>query len=160
MTEPEPIGKIMRKIKSKWEKDPEGWSVIGNIDKDGNREMFINQAPNSYWLKMRTVTAHSHMAFGRELHNIDEEINEKIYGSKKQPKQIKNKQDLLQIFGLMTPSEKNILYTTGIERFSPQLAKTQKEKIEEKESEADKLYRLYLRKKWEREQELRENMYL
>ena len=31
----------------------------------------------------------------------------------------------------------------------------EQETIEEKESEADKLYRLYLQKKWEREQQLR-----
>ena len=48
----------------------------------------------------------------------------------------------------------------GAEKFSNKHMKAQKEKIEEKESEADKLYRLYLQKKWEREQQLRENMYL
>lgn len=159
MSDPEPIGKIMRKIKSKWDKDPEGWSVFGNIDRDGNREMFINQAPNSYWLKMRTVTAQSHMAFGKELRNIDEEINHKI-SSLDQGKKIQTKDDLLQIFALMTPSEKDLLYTAGVERISPNLVQQHKKKIEEKESDADKLYRLYLRKKWQREQEMRENLYL
>ncbi|MHA1519242.1 MAG: hypothetical protein ACTSRK_03575 [Promethearchaeota archaeon] len=162
MNEPESIDRIMLKIKKKWEADPEGWSVLGNVDRDGNREMFINQAPNSYWLKMRTVTAKNQMAYGRELHNIDDEINEKIYGSreKNSGKPIQNKLDLIQLFGMMVPSEKEILYTAGVERFSPDLAKKQKEIIEEKETDADKIYRLYLRKKFQREFEFRENMYL
>ena len=149
----------MRKIKKKWDKDPEGWSVFGNVDRDGNREMFINQAPNSYWLKMRTITAHNQMAFGKELRNIDDEINQKIGGRHNQ-KKIQSKEELLQIFALMTPSEKEYLYTAGVERFSPKFVESHKMKIEEKETDADKLYRLYLRKKWQREQEMRENMYL
>lgn len=160
MTEPEPIDKIMRKIKKKWDKDPEGWSVLGNVDRDGNREMFINQAPNSYWLKMRTLTSQSNMAYGKELRNIDDEINEKLLNTSNKPKKLQNKDDLMQIFGMMVPSKKDVIYTAGVERFSPDLAKEHKTKIEEKESEADKLYRMYLRKKWLREQELRENMYL
>ncbi len=162
MSEPEPIDRIMRKIKKKWEADPEGWSVLGNVDRDGNREMFINQAPNSYWLKMRTITAHKNLAFGKELRNIDDEINEKVYGSKANnaTKPIQSQQDLIQLFGLMVPSKKDILYTAGVERFSPDLAKEQKEIINEKETDADKIYRLYLRKKFQREFEFRENMYL
>ncbi|MHA1672097.1 MAG: hypothetical protein ACTSYI_00590 [Promethearchaeota archaeon] len=162
MSDPEPIDRIMRKIKKKWDADPEDWSVLGNVDRDGNREMFINQAPNSYWLKMRTVTAHQNMAFGKELRNIDDEINEKVYGSKTNnaTKPIQSQQDLIQLFGLMVPSKKDILYTAGVERFSPDLAKEQKVLIDEKETDADKIYRLYLRKKWLREHELRENMYL
>ena len=58
------------------------------------------------------------------------------------------------------PSKKDILYTAGVEQISPQKVQNQKEKIEEKEKDADKLFRLYLRRKWQREQALRDGMYL
>jgi Cft2 family RNA processing exonuclease len=160
MADPQPIEKVIKKIKKKWEQDKEGWSVLSGIDRDGNQEMLINQDPHTYWLKMRKITEVNSMAFGKELTNIDDEINKQIYGEN--PKAIKSKQDLMRIFGLVVPSpkDKSIYTMAGAEKFSNEHVNMQKKKIEEKESNADKLYRLYLRKKWEREQQLRENMYL
>jgi len=160
MGEPEPIEGVMRKIQRKWENDKEGWSVLGNVDKDGNREMLISQSPNSYWLKMRTINAYSQMALGKELKSIDDEISKEIQGSTNVALPINSQEDLMHIFGMMVPSHKDVIYTAGVERFSPKIMNDQKSKVEQKEPEADKLFRLYLRKKWEREQELRENMYL
>ena len=37
MSDPEPVDHVMRKIKKKWDNDPNNWSVISNEDKDGNR---------------------------------------------------------------------------------------------------------------------------
>ena len=96
----------------------------------------------------------------KELKNIDEEINKEIRGSTNVSLPINSNEDLMHLFGLMVPSRKDVIYTAGVERFSPKLVAEQKTKIEEKESDADKLFRMYLKKKWEREQELRENMYL
>lgn len=160
MTNPEPIEKIIKKIKRKWDQDKEDWHVISGVDKDGNHEMLINQAPHTYWLKMRQITANNTMAFGKELTNIDDEITKQIHGES--ARTIHNKQDLLQLFGMMVPSKKdNMVYTmAGTEKFSNEHIAQQKVKIEDKESDADKLYRLYLQKKWERQQQLRENMYM
>ncbi len=160
MSDPEPIENVVRKIKKKWEQDKENWSVVSGVDRDGNREMLINQAPNTYWLKMRQITAHNNMAFGKELTNIDDEISKQING--KSAKSISNKEDLLQLFGMVVPSKKDDkVYTmAGTEKVSNEQIHEQKQKIEEKDTDADKLYRLYLRKKWERQQEMRENMYL
>lgn len=161
MNNPEDISVIMKKIKKKWDADPENWSVLGNVDKDGNREMLISQQPNSYWLKMRTLTSQSNMAYGKELTRIDDEINFKL-NEGKNAKSITSKEELVQLFGMMVPDnqKKDMIYMSGVEKYSPEHMKHQKEKIEEKNPEADKLYRLYLRKKWEREQALREGMYM
>ncbi len=161
MNDPDDISVIMKKIKKKWDSDPENWSVLGNVDKDGNREMLISQQPNSYWLKMRTLTSQSNMAYGKELTNIDDEINNQLFGEKK-AKQITSKEELIQLFGMMVPDsrKKDMIYMSGVEKFSPKHMEHQKDKIEEKNPEADKLYRLYLRRKWEREQALREGMYM
>ena len=160
MVDPKPIDSIIRKIKKKWDKDKENWSIISNHDRDGNKEMLITQAPNTYWLKMKTVTARSQMAYGVEIKNLDDEIGKKIKTHEKIHGKTNTKQELMQLFGLIVPSKKDILYTAGVEQISPQKVQDQKEKIEEKEKDADKLFRLYLRKKWEREQALREGMYL
>ena len=61
MVDPKPIDSIIRKIKKKWENDKENWEIISNHDRDGNKEMLITQSPNSYWLKMKTVTARSYI---------------------------------------------------------------------------------------------------
>ena len=78
MVDTEPIDHVMRKIKKKYDTDQENWNVIGNADKDGNREMFISQQPNTYWLKMKQINAYSHMVLGSELTNLDDEINKNI----------------------------------------------------------------------------------
>jgi len=160
MVDPEPIDSIIRKIKKKWDADKENWSILSNHDCDGNKEMLITQAPNSYWLKMKTVTARSQMAYGKEIKNLDDEISKKIKTHEKTNGKINSQQELMQLFGLIVPSKKDILYTAGVEQISPQKVQNQKEKIEEKEKDSDKLFRLYLRRKWQREQALREGMYL
>ncbi len=160
MVDPKPIDSIIRKIKKKWDVDKENWSILSNHDKDGNKEMLITQAPYSYWLKMKTVTARSQMAYGKEIKNLDEEISKNIETNKKIQGKLNTKQELMQLFGLIVPSKKDIIYTAGVEQISPLKVQIQKDKIEEKEKDADKLFRLYLRRKWEREQALREGMYL
>ena len=156
MTDPKPIDQVIRKIKKKWDSDPENWSVLSNIDRDGNREMLISQAPNTYWLKMRAISPISTMTYGRELTNIDDEIDKKL--GKTNPK--KSQEELLQLFGMMVPSKKDVIYTSGVEKVDPEQVNLQKEKVEEKDPHADRMFRLYLQKKWEREQQLRDNMYL
>ena len=164
MSDPEPIDKIIKKIKKKYDKDSENWSVNSSIDKDGNKEMLISQQPNSYLLKMRALTAKTNMSYGKELKNLDEEINKEIEShTPKNSKKINNKEELLQLFGMMVPinpKKKDVIYMSGIEHISSNRMNQQKLKIDEKESNADKLFRYYLRKRWEREQALRNSMYL
>jgi hypothetical protein len=157
MADPEPIEEIMQKIKRKWDTDKENWSVLSNFDKDGNKEMIISQTPNAYWLKMRTVTAYNAMAYGKEIRNLDDDIAKEI---KNHPNNVNSQEKMLQLFGMIVPTRKDLIYTAGIEKVSPPEIQSSKMKIEQKETDADKLFRLYLQKKWEREQELRNNMYL
>ena len=161
MADPDSIEKTIKKIKKKWDQDQENWSVLSGMDHDGNQEFLINQAPNAYWLKMRKLTDRSTMALGKELRNIDEDITKKLTGESKL-KSIQSEADLLQLFGLVVPSRKdNTIYSmNGAGLYSPEKMRTQKGKIEEKETDADKLYRMYLQKKWAREQALREGLYL
>lgn len=158
MPEADPIDHVLRKMKKKYDQDQDNWSVISNEDKDGNREMFISQQPNTYWLKMRQVNPHSYLSLGTELTNIDDEINKKAGNSSKP---IRSKQELLQLFGMMVPTEKkDIIYAAGVERFSPSISKDIKEKIEEKNPKADFEFRKKIRQKWEYEHIDKDNLYL
>lgn len=161
MADPDSIEKTIKKIKKKWEEDPENWSVLSGTDTDGNHEFLINQAPNAYWLKMRKISERSSMALGKELRSIDNDITKNSTGERTL-KPIQSEADLLQLFGLVVPSKKdNTIYSmAGAGLHSQTKMLTQKDKIEEKETDADKMYRLYLQKKWAREQALREGMYL
>jgi len=83
MSDPEPIDHIMKRMKKKYDEDKETWNVISSEDRDGNREMLINHAPNTWWLKMKQVNPYNYLSAGKELHNIDDEINERIGKSPK-----------------------------------------------------------------------------
>ncbi len=163
LTNIEPIDKTLRKIKKKWDKDQENWTVFSNIDRDGNREMMINQAPTTWWLKMKQISPYNSMAYGKEIRNIGSEITEKIEESG--GKAISKNKDLLKQLGLFAmgvpiPKKEEILYTSGVEMHNPEVVNTQKAEAEEKETDADRLYRKYLREKWKRTQQLRDNMYM
>lgn len=156
MSDPEPIDHIMKRMKKKYDEDKENWNVISSEDKDGNREMLINHAPNTWWLKMKQVNPYNYLSAGKELHNIDDEINEKIGKSPKLDPQ----KELMQMFGMMVPSKQDILYTTGVERFSPGLAQDCVKRIEEKNPDLDREFRKSIRKRWEKEHFDREGLYL
>jgi hypothetical protein len=156
MSEPEPVDKILKKIKKKWEADKENWSILGSTDKEGNEELIISQAPNSYWLKMKSISAHNKMAYGKELKNIDDEImkNHLSYP-------INSQKEMLRLFGMMVPtSKKDVLYTSGVELHSPVKRDIQVMKIEDKETNADKDFRKYMRNRWRKEQPERDGLYL
>jgi hypothetical protein len=155
MSDPEPIGDIMNRMKRKYDQDKHNWNVVSNQDKDGNREMLVNHDPNTWWLKMRQINPLSYLSAGKELHNIDEEINQKIGKQSK----VDPEKELLQLFGMMTPTKKDIIYTSGIERYSPPLVKDQIQKIEEKNPDLDKNFRQHIRKKWEKEYYDRDALY-
>jgi hypothetical protein len=157
MGDPVEIDHVMHKIKRKYDSDPTNWKVISNEDKDGNREMFISQQPNTYWLKMKQINPYSHMALGTELTNIDDEISKQLHDNSNS---IKSKKDLMQLFGMVTPSKKDVIFTTGVEHYSPELSNETKKKIEEKDSNADVEFRKKIREKWRKEQVEREGMYL
>ena len=63
------------------------------------------------------------------------------------PNKIKSPQELMQLFGMVTPSKKDVIYTAGVERFSPAQGNDLKMKIEEKRPDADKNFRKALRRK-------------
>jgi hypothetical protein len=156
--DPEPIDHVMRKIKKKYDQDQNNWSVIGNQDKDGNREMLISQQPNTFWLKMRQINPYSYLSLGSELTNIDDEINK---NTGEQSKAIQSKKEMLQLFGMMVPTEKkDVIYTAGVERFSPALSQDVKNKIEEKTPKADFEFRKKIRQKWEHDHMEKDNLYL
>lgn len=158
----EPIDQTLKKIKKRWDDDKEGWYVLSNIDRDGNKEMIIGQEPYSWWLKMRTVTPYEHMAYGKEIRNIGEEINEKI--RRKQAKALDPNEQLFKQLGLFAmgvpiPKKQEILFTSGMHLHDPESVNEHKNIVEEKEKDADALYRKYLREKWKRIHQLRDNMY-
>ena len=159
----DPIDKTLRKIKKKWEDDKENWAILSNIDRDGNREMMINQNPTTWWLKMKQISPYKNMAYGKEIRNIGDEISNKI--AEQGGKDITKNPDIMKQLGLFAmgvpiPKKEEFLYTAGMEMHNPNIVKTLKDEICEKDKDADKLYRKYLREKWKRTQQLRDNMYM
>ena len=109
------------------------------------------------------------MGYGKEIRNIDDDINSQLdphYLDKKQINQMiadKKKElfEKLGYFSMGVPDIKNkqMLYTSGLEFNDEKLTQEQKNKIEEKENNSDLYYRKYMDEKWKRIHQLRDNMY-
>lgn len=121
-----PIRNVVKKIKKKYDKDPEDWKITGCKDNQGNQDTFITQSPNTFWLKSKALNPYSAISYGSVVRHLDDEITQEI-GKKLSP------DEMLRLFGFVVPtSEDNAIITSGIERFSPQKGKFLKDKITEK----------------------------
>jgi len=121
-----PVKEIIKKIKRKYDSDPEDWRVTGCNDKNGNLDTFITHPPNTFWLKSKAINPFSAISYGSVVRHLDDEINKEI-DKKLTP------DEMLRLFGFIVPvSSNNAIITSGIERFSQQKGKFLKEKITEK----------------------------
>ena len=122
------MNEIMKKIKRKYDKDPENWNVAGGTDQDGNHDMFFHQAPDTYWLKSKQISPYQYLSLGSELKNIDMEIQNKIGNPSGQ-----SAQDLLRMFGMAVPTEKKeMILASGLEYHSQPFANQIKSNVDEK----------------------------
>ncbi len=121
-----PVREIIKKIKKRYDKDPEDWKVTGCRDEFGNQDTLITHTPNTYWLKSKALNPFSAISYGSVVRHLDDEINKEI-GKKLTP------DEMLRFFGFVVPvSSDSAIITSGIERFSQQKGKFLKDKITEK----------------------------
>jgi hypothetical protein len=59
-----PIRPVIKKMKKEFDKDPNGWGVIGSNDEEGNYDTFITKKPNTYWLKSKALSPYSSLSMG------------------------------------------------------------------------------------------------
>ncbi len=150
----ESVDKIISKIKKKYDQDSEGWRVTGGKDPYGNKDMFIQQAPNTWWLKSKEISPFQSIMYGKEIKNIDEEIDKKIRDSNM------GKDELLALFGLAVPTKKEeVIFTQGIADMNKKRASQIEEKIAEKDKNASKNLRKQINHMFQKHYPDRETMY-
>jgi len=123
-----PIKTVIKKMKKDYDKNPEGWRIIGSSDKHGNTDTFITKKPDAYWLKSKMLNPYSSLTMGSLVRNIDKDIDEKV-GKKL------SSEDMLRLFGMIVPVKKdqNII-AAGIEKYSQQHGDYLKKVIHESNS--------------------------
>ncbi|MHA1734228.1 MAG: hypothetical protein ACTSU5_20005 [Promethearchaeota archaeon] len=131
---PRKIDDVIRRIKKRFDQDPEDWRVYGGRDQRGNSDIFIQQHPHIWQIKLKPVDPFRNIAFGSPARRLDDEINEKING-----KPGTRPDDLLRLFNMMVPisSEENVV-ASGIEQFSQSRAKDIREHLQEKNPNQEK----------------------
>jgi hypothetical protein len=152
-----PIGRTIKRIKREYDEDSEDWRVIGGNDGYGNRDMFVQHAPNTWWLKSKAITPHSNLTVCKQVRNIDDEITNRGAGFNESDAQ----QELHRLFGMMVPvSNEEAIVTHGIERQSPPLAEDLRQKIEERDRELPRRMRRNLDSSFRKHFPMRDNMYM
>jgi len=158
MSDPEMIGRILQKIKKKYDKDPENWKVMGGVDQMGNKDLIISQDPSAFWIKSKTIDPYRSISFGKEytVKSLDDEIQQEI-----NKKQFNPNDAFHRLFGMAASvSEKDIISAAGIERIAPKEMKFVKNKINEKFPNSEKNLRKKVRKKWLEDFGDRDNVYI
>ncbi len=126
------IGDVIKRIKNQYDVDPENWRVFGGRDPRGNSDIFIQQHPKIWQIKLKPIDPFRNVAYGSPVRRLDDEINQKIGATPSQD-------DLLRLFGMMVPVNKdeNII-ASGIENFSPKKTNHIKKILKEKNPNQEK----------------------
>ena len=66
----EPIGKILKKIKRRFDADPENWQVVSGVDKLGNKDLFIGQQPRLWQIKSKPLSPLTSIAMGTSVRHL------------------------------------------------------------------------------------------
>ncbi|MCP4761917.1 MAG: hypothetical protein GY870_09045 [archaeon] len=155
--DPEEVGRILKKVKEKHDKDKENWKVMGGIDSQGNRDLIISQDPSTFWIKSKAIDPYRSISFGKEMNikSIDDEINCLIGKTKFNPNEAFH-----QLFGMAAPSERDIITAAGIERVHPKEMNFLKERVEEKYKNSEINLKKKIRKTWKKQYPDRDNIFL
>ena len=158
--DPEAIGQILKGIKKKYDEDSEDWKVMGGMDEYGNKDLIISQEPNSWWIKSKPIDPYRSISFGKELQNIDiRSIDDDI--AKEVGKNKTDKRDVFhQLFGMAAPTEKDLVSAMGIQRVAPKEMSVLKQRISEKNINAELELRRKVRKTWQKQFPDRDNLFL
>ncbi|MHA1369169.1 MAG: hypothetical protein ACTSWN_15615 [Promethearchaeota archaeon] len=150
----EPIDEIMKKVKSKFDKDSSDWRILSDIDPFGNKDLFISQRENLWQIKTKPLNPTSGIAKGCFVRNLDDEIQAEL--------EKKGLAGNKYIFSMLVPihSEKNAIIASGIESFSRNHSKKLKEMLDEKNKNLQRDLTRSVEKTFEREHLQRKNLYL
>ena len=153
--EVEGIGKIVKNIKKKYDDDQENWKVMGGTDKEGNHDLIISQNPNAWWLKSKSIDPYRSITFGKELRNIEDDIQSQMGKKEFDPNDAFH-----ALFGMSVPVEKDLITALGIQKVAPKEMSYLKRNIEDKNPSLDKKLNSKVKKTWKELYPDRDNVYL
>ena len=154
--DPETLGRIIKGIKKKYDKDKENWKVYGGVDKNGNSDLLIGQDPNLWYIKSKNIDPFRAISYGKHLTSIDDNISREINKTKQDSKDVFH-----SLFGMSVPvSEKDIISAAGLARISPREMNFIKKKIDDRYPNIDKNLRKKVQKSWKKQFPDRDNIYL
>lgn len=149
----EPVGKILKKIKRKFDADPENWQVVSGVDKLGNKDLFIGQQPRLWQIKSKPLSPLTSIAIGTSVRRLDDDINERIG--------LQSPTDLNQLFGMLVPVNKDeTIIASGIENFSQKKTRILKDRMKETDSDIQKELKKTVEDEFAKKHPDRKNLYI
>ena len=151
-----PIKPIIKKLKKDYDKDPNGWRVIGSRDDQGNTDTFITKKPNTYWLKSKMLSPYSSLTMGSIVRNIDKDIEEEVGKGK-----ALSPDEMFRLFGMVVPikKDKNIV-AAGIEKYSQQHGDYLKKIVSERDSNLEYQLAKRIDEEFTKKHPQRKNLYI
>ena len=154
--DPETLGRIIKGIKKKYDKDKENWKVYGGTDNTGNSDLLISQDPDLWYIKSKYVDPFRAISYGKQLKSIDDDISREINKNKKDSKDVFH-----SLFGMSVPvSEKDIITAAGLMRVAPREMSLLKKRISDKYPNVGKNLQRKVQKTWKNQFPDRDNIYL
>jgi len=153
LTDIEPVGKMLKKIKRRFDDDPENWHVVAGVDKLGNKDLFIGQQPNLWQIKSKPLSPFTSVAMGMQARRLDDEINARIG--------IQQPADIAQLFGMLVPINKEeTIIASGVENFSRKKTRVLKNRMKEVESDSQKNLKKSVEDEFAKQHPERKNMFI
>ncbi len=149
----EPVGKMLKRIKRRFDNDPENWHVVAGVDNLGNKDLFIGQQPNLWQIKSKPLSPFTSVAMGTQARRLDDEINERIG--------IQQPSDISQLFGMLVPINKEeTIIASGIENFSKNKTRMLKKRMKETEANSQKKLKKAVEDEFAKQHPERKNMFI
>ncbi|HMF33355.1 MAG TPA: hypothetical protein VKK79_18155 [Candidatus Lokiarchaeia archaeon] len=150
----EPVGKIIKKIKRRFDEDPENWQAVAGVDNLGNNDLFIGQQPRLWQIKSKPLSPFTSIAMGTSApRRLDDDINQRIG--------IQSPTDFNQLFGMLVPVNKEeTIIASGIENFSQKKARILKDRMKETDSDVQKELKKSVEDEFAKKHPERKNLYI
>lgn len=151
---PRKIADVIKRIKNKYDEDPEDWRVYGGQDPSGNQDIFIQHAPKIWQIKYKPINPLRSVAFGSPVRRLDDEINARIGAPP-------DSNDLLRLFGMMVPvSRDENIVASGVQQFSQAKTRQIKDSLREKTPNQERNLREEIDKEFTKHFPGRKNLYV
>jgi hypothetical protein len=150
----EPVGKVLKTIKKKFDQDPENWHAVAGVDKLGNKDLFIGQQPNLWQIKSKPLSPFTSVAMGTcAPRRLDDDINARIG--------MQTPSDINELFGMLVPINKDeTIIASGIENFSQKKARVLKNRMKETDSDIQKELKKSVEEEFAKKHPERKNLYI